>query len=73
MLLSETDIDNLLLLARRTLWIAFCWNDHNFGDDVTYAKSDTDRTGITSVDEAISWLKKMEDLLKAFSIGTDND
>jgi hypothetical protein len=44
-------------LARRCLWIAFCWNDHNFGlraDE--YARSEAKACGINTFEEANAWL-----------------
>jgi hypothetical protein len=43
-------------LARRCLWLAFCWNDHNFGPAHKVARKEALQHGITSFDEANEWL-----------------
>jgi hypothetical protein len=43
-------------MARRLLWIAFVWNDHNFGPAHEEARSEARRHGITSLDDANAWL-----------------
>lgn len=54
------DVAKLLTLARRTMWIALCWNDHNFDEYHKYAKADTEGAGFTDVAQANAWLEKME-------------
>ncbi len=44
-------------LARRCLWIAYVWNDHNFRDAYEYAREEAESHGITSFDEANEWLE----------------
>jgi hypothetical protein len=46
----------LLELARRCLWIAYCWNDHNFDAAHTYARKEAKTHGIESFEEANDWL-----------------
>jgi hypothetical protein len=43
-------------LARRLLWIAFCWNDHNFGDAHILARREAEACGIKSFEQANEWL-----------------
>ena len=43
-------------LARRCLWIAFCWNDHNFEAAHKEARKEAEKHGITSFDEANHFL-----------------
>lgn len=43
-------------LARRCLWLAFCWNDHNFGPADEEARKEALKHGIDSFDAANEWL-----------------
>ena len=43
-------------LARRCLWLAFCWNDHNFGPAHEEARKEALKHGIDSFDAANEWL-----------------
>lgn len=43
-------------LARRLLWIAFCWNDHNFDAAHITARRTAEACGITSFEQANEWL-----------------
>lgn len=43
-------------LARRCLWLAFCWNDHNFEAAHICARKEAEKHGIASFDEANAWL-----------------
>ena len=43
-------------MARRLLWLAFVWNDHNFGAAHDEARKEAARHGITNWDEANAWL-----------------
>lgn len=43
-------------LARRCLWIAYCWNEHNFSEAHTYARKTAQELGINDFDEANRWL-----------------
>lgn len=52
----EPDNETLLKLARRCLWIAFVWNDHNFKAAHTYAKREAEECGIDSFDAANVWI-----------------
>lgn len=43
-------------MARRLLWIAFCWNDHNFDPAHEHARKETEALGIKSFEDANAWL-----------------
>jgi len=43
-------------MARRLLWLAFCWNDHNFDEAHIEARREAEKHGIRSFDEANAWL-----------------
>lgn len=43
-------------LARRCLWLAFCWNDHNFGPAHEEARKEALKHGIDSFDAENEWL-----------------
>lgn len=43
-------------LARRLLWIAYVWNDHNFDYAHREARREAEKHGITNLDEANAWL-----------------
>lgn len=44
-------------LARRCLWIAYCWNDHNFEDAAhTYARKEAEEHGIHTFEQANRWI-----------------
>ena len=45
-------------LARRCLWIAFTWNDHNFQAPWKYARDEAAKFGITNIDQANAWIDK---------------
>jgi hypothetical protein len=52
--LSDSD---LLKLARRCLWLAYVWNDHNFSDRPhKYAQDEAKALGINSFEDANVWL-----------------
>ena len=46
----------LQALARRCLWIAYCWNDHNFKEAYTYARLTAQKHGVHNFDEANEWI-----------------
>ncbi|MBI6948557.1 hypothetical protein [Pseudomonas koreensis] len=50
-------IEDLTSLARRTLWIAFCWNDHNFDHPHLLARKEAEELGITTFEQANAWLE----------------
>lgn len=54
------DVVKLLTLAHRTMWIALCWNDHNFDACHKYAEADTEGAGFMDIAQANAWLTKME-------------
>lgn len=43
-------------MARRLLWIAYSWNDHNFEAAHIEARKEAAKHGITNFDEANAWL-----------------
>lgn len=51
---SETN--PMQALARRCLWIAYCWNDHNFKSAHLYARREAEAHGIRSFEDANRWL-----------------
>ena len=54
------DNDKLLTLARRTLWISFVWNDHNFDDNIRkYALETCKELDIKSFEDAQKFLARM--------------
>lgn len=50
--------EKLLPLARRTLWIAYSWNDHNFEPPHLYAREEAESLGINSMDAGNEFLCK---------------
>lgn len=66
--LTNSDINNVIKLARRTLHIALCWNDHNFKSYHELAKDDVLSAGIDNIEDANKWLQslhvKIENALK---------
>jgi len=49
-------------LARRTLWIAYCWNDHNFGPAHVEARKEAERFGIDGFHAANAFIEEMPDI-----------
>jgi hypothetical protein len=43
-------------LARRCLWLAFVWNDHNFERADVEARKEAEKHGIHSFEEANEWI-----------------
>jgi len=56
--LSAPEPEQLTLhkLARRCLWIAYVWNDHNFDAAHKHALQTAEKCGIHSFDDANDWL-----------------
>jgi hypothetical protein len=52
---------DMLLLARRCLWLAYCWNDHNFPQMAPhqFAREEAEKLGINTFEEANAWIYKM--------------
>ncbi|MBV8158883.1 MAG: hypothetical protein JO278_14560 [Dyella sp.] len=50
------DAEAVAALARRCLWLAFVWNDHNFEAAQIEARKEAKRHGINSLEQAIEWL-----------------
>jgi type II secretory pathway component PulL len=44
-------------LARRTLWLAYVWNDHNFGPAHQEARTEAKKNGIESFEQANEFLE----------------
>lgn len=57
-------------LARRCLWIAYCWNDHNFPSAHIMARNEAQQHGIHSLEEANRWLTELDNTETA--IGSDD-
>lgn len=51
----------LVKLARRCLWLAYVWNDHNFDAAHTCARKTAQDVGIKSFDEANTWLQALKE------------
>lgn len=60
----------LIELARRCLWLAFCWNDHNFGPAHEQARKEAAKHGIGSMDEANVFLENVVDGVRELPDGT---
>jgi hypothetical protein len=58
-------LPNAMKLARRTLWLAFVWNDHNFDAAHIEARNACKLCGINSFDEANEFIESMESALAA--------
>lgn len=52
-------------LARKLLWIAYVWNDHNFDHPYQIARKLAQEFGIESVDQANAWLDEQAKLIDA--------
>jgi hypothetical protein len=52
--------EKLVKLARKTLWTAFVWNDHNFKPAHEEARKLCKELGINSLDEANAFLDSLE-------------
>lgn len=57
--IDDDDYEALVKLARRTLWIAYSWNDHNFEHPLAYARQEASSLGIKSFEEANNWLERI--------------
>lgn len=51
--------EKLQALARRTLWIAYCWNDHNFEAAHLQARKEAEAAGIHTFEEANAFLASL--------------
>lgn len=51
--------EKLQQLARRTLWIAYCWNDHNFEAAHLQARKEAEAAGIHTFEEANAFLASL--------------
>lgn len=58
----EKNQESIQALARRTLWIAYCWNDHNFGPAHLEARREAERAGIGSFEEANKFIEAMPEV-----------
>lgn len=52
-------------LARKLLWIAYAWNDHNFDHPYKIARALAQEFGIESFDQANAWLDEQSKLIDA--------
>jgi dihydrofolate reductase (trimethoprim resistance protein) len=67
---TDAAIDRVIDLARRTLWIAWNWNDHNFKGAHTYARETAIENGINSFEEANEFLETIRAALKPENAGS---
>jgi hypothetical protein len=51
----------LVQLARRCLWLAYVWNDHNFDAAHACARKTAEDVGIESFEEANTWLQALKE------------
>jgi predicted nicotinamide N-methyase len=51
--------EKLQALARRTLWIAYVWNDHNFYAACVEARTEAEKHGIHNFEEANEFLSSL--------------
>ena len=58
-------IDKLQPLARRVLWMAFVWNDHNFTHPLDYAREEAKKAGLNSHEDAQKFLSDVAMLAAA--------
>lgn len=58
-------IDKLQPLARRALWMAFVWNDHNFTHPLDYAREEAKKAGLNSREDAKKFLSDVAMLAAA--------
>jgi len=49
-------LEKLQPLARRVLWMAFVWNDHNFTHPLDYAREEAKKAGLNCLDDAQEFL-----------------
>jgi len=52
-------------MARRLLWLAFVWNDHNFEKAHIEARREAEAHGITTLEQANEWLSRIEAAMAA--------
>lgn len=50
--------ERLIPLARRALWIAYTWNDHNHDPAHICARQEAEKLGLNSIEEANDFLCK---------------
>lgn len=52
-------------MARRLLWLAFVWNDHNFEKAHIEARREAEAHGITTLKQANEWLSRIDAAMAA--------
>lgn len=52
----------LVALGRRALWLAYTWNDHNFGPAHKEARLEAEKWGIRSQEDATAFIDKLDAL-----------
>lgn len=58
---QTANLKTMQALARRLLWIAYCWNDRNFaGSAKTYALDEAKDHGIKTFEEANAFIEQMK-------------
>lgn len=60
-------------LARKLLWVAYVWNDHNFEHPYKIARKLAQEFGIESFDQANAWLDEQAKLIDARPKGGSTD
>lgn len=60
-------------LARKLLWVAYVWNDHNFDHPYKIARKLAAEFGIESFDQANAWLTEQAKLIDASPKGDSTD
>lgn len=60
------------VMARKLLWIAYVWNDHNFDHPYKVAREMAQEFGIESFDQANAWLTEQAKLIDASPKGEDS-
>lgn len=64
----KAQVELLKPLARRAVWLAYVWNDHNFDDAHVCARKEAVKAGVNSFDDANIWLDETGDKDKSLAI-----
>jgi len=67
--LKTSDYSKLVALARRTLHIAYVWNDHNFDDPDVMAVETAEQLEINNFNEANDFLGSLPVIIEATKDG----
>lgn len=60
--MTNDTLNTVQALARRCLWIAYCWNDHNFDAAYGYARETAKAHGINSLEDANALIEQIEQM-----------